>query len=134
MGCFVSFSGECIMRRIWVVLGILLVSHLAMAASACYVHFINNGGDSVVAISLASPGSNQWKPVKLLGVVAGGYVSFDGGYMGDATTTVDVSHGCAYDILVEFSKRKALLLSDVDICHTHRFDIDKRWWQAQSIS
>ncbi|GFZ97230.1 hypothetical protein [Dyella caseinilytica] len=122
------------MRKIWIVLGVLLVSHLVIAASIRHVDFINSAGDSVVEISLATPGSGDWKPVKLSGVTDGGYVSLDGGYMGKATAVIDINHGCVYDILIEFSKRKALLLSNADVCHTHRFDIDKIWWQAQSAS
>jgi hypothetical protein len=122
------------MRKVWIVLGVLLVSHLALAASICNVRFINSGGDGVVAISLATPGTNDWKLIKLRSVTDGGYVTPAGGFMGTATGAVDVGHRCVYDILVEFSERKALLLSDVDICHVHRFDIDKMWWHAQSVS
>jgi hypothetical protein len=128
------FFGEHVMRKIWIVFGILFVSHLALAASICNIRFINSGGDGVVAISLATPGSDDWKPIKLRGVTGGGYVSPGGGFMGTATGVVDVGHRCVYDILVEFSERRALLLSDVDVCRVHRFDIDRIWWQAQVAS
>ncbi|MBE1161726.1 hypothetical protein [Dyella acidiphila] len=122
------------MRHKWSMLGVLVVSPLAIAASAGYVDFINGSGDPVVAISLAKPGSGDWKPVKLHGVVHGGYVSLDGGYMGEATVAMDISHGCFYDVLVEFSQRRALLLNNVDACRTHRIDIDRAWQQTHSIS
>ena len=122
------------MGKIWMVFGVLFLSHLALAASFNNIKFINEGGDGVVAISLAAPDSGEWKPVRVRGMTGGGYVSLDGGYVGTANGVVDITHGCVYDILVEFSRRKALLLSDVDICRMHRLDIDKAWWQAKSMS
>lgn len=122
------------MRHTWAVLGLFALSQLAVAASACYVDFVNSGGDSVVAISLATPGSGNWKLVTLHGVVDGGYVESSGGYMGKATVAIDVSRGCRYDLLVEFATRNALMLSGFDACKTHRIDIDRLWQQAHTTS
>ena len=120
------------MRNVWLVLGIFTASLAVNAASLSYVKFINSGGDAVVAISLATPGSNDWKLVKFRGVTNGGYV--DGGYMGKALVGIDTSHGCVYDVLVEFVTRKPLLINRFNVCRTHHLDIDKTWQQADSAA
>lgn len=129
-----DFLGECIMRRIWSVLGVLAASPLAIAASFGYVDFVNSGGDGVVAISLAAPGSGRWQPVRLRGVTGGGYVELSGGYMGTATVPIDTSHGCVYDVLVEFAQRPALVVNGFDACKTHRIDIDRTWQRMHAMS
>ncbi|GLQ52117.1 hypothetical protein ACFFJT_18605 [Dyella flava] len=118
------------MRNTWLVLGLLMASQSVEAVSLCYVDFINEGEDSVVAISLATPGRNDWKPVTLRGVVNGGYVSVDGGYMGRAMVGIRADRGCVYDVLVEFARQNALLVKAFDVCHTHALYIERTWQQA----
>lgn len=122
------------MRRTWSVLGVLVASPLAIAASFGYVDFVNSSGDGVVAISLAAPGSGNWKPLALHGVSGGGYVELSGGYMGTATVAIDTSHGCRYDVLIEFADRPALMVSGFDACKTHRIDIDRTWQRVHALS
>jgi len=130
-GDFVFF-GECTMRNLWPVLGIFTASLAVNAASLSSIKFINSGGDAVVAISLAAPGSNDWKPVKFRGVTGGGYIN--GGYMGKALADIDTSRGCVYDVLVEFATRKALLIDKFDVCRMHHLDINKAWQRADSAA
>lgn len=111
-------------------LGVLLVSGTANASSQQYVHFINHGQDSVVSIESASPGSSDWIPVKIRGVTDGGYVSLQGGYIGSAMGFIDASRGCFYDIRIEFSSRKAMIVKGFDVCHTRSLDIDRAWLKA----
>jgi hypothetical protein len=129
-----AFFGEYIMRYTWFVLGMLATSLAVQAASLRYVDFINEGKDGVVSISLATPGRSDWKPVPLRGVVDGGYVSVDGGYMGRAMVGINVEHGCLYDVLVEFARQKALLVKAFDVCHTHSLYIQRTWQQANLMS
>ncbi|GLQ97244.1 hypothetical protein [Dyella mobilis] len=122
------------MRNALFVLGSIVASQSASAASACYVDFINRGDDSVVSIELATPGQHDWKPVALRGVTNGGWVSDAGGYVGDAMVGIDVERGYVYDVLVEFATEKALLVKAFDVCHVHALDIDKVRRQARPIS
>jgi hypothetical protein len=122
------------MRHTWVLLGVLVASQSAGAASQAYVDFINGGDDSVVSIELATPGGHDWRPVKLRGVVDGGYVSLAGGYIGRAEVGINTDRGCVYDILVQFAVQRALLVKGFDVCHTHSLDIGRTWRQVSAIS
>jgi hypothetical protein len=122
------------MRHALLVLGAMLASQSASAASSCYVDFINRGGDSVVSIKLATPGQHDWQPVALRGVTRGGYVQESGGYIGDAVVGINVDRGCRYDVLIEFAEQKALLVKAFDVCHVHALDIDDVRRQARPVS
>jgi hypothetical protein len=91
------------------------------------VDFINDSRDSVVSLSLAAPGGAVWKPVQL----SDGFNStFAGaGYLGTTLVALPQEQGCAYDVRIEFTRKKALLLNAVNICNA-RLHIGQAWRQA----
>jgi hypothetical protein len=122
------------MHHAWAVPVIFLASQLAIPISTSYIDFINDGSDAVIAIELALPDSNNWRLVKLHGVTRGSYVSSTGGYIGHAVVTVDVNRGCFYDVRIEFSQQRALLVKAFDVCHNHALNIDDMWQKAYRLS
>jgi hypothetical protein len=133
-GDFLPFSQEWIMHRTRFVPAMFLASQLAIPMSQSYIDFVSNGSHAVVFIELATPGSNDWKPVKLRGVTDGGYVSSTGGYIGHAVVAIDLSRGCLYDVRIEFAEQKALLIEGLDACHVHTVRINDLWQKASRLS
>ncbi|MGC1548602.1 MAG: hypothetical protein WA777_08735 [Rhodanobacter sp.] len=117
------------MHKALLILGIFLVSEGAMASSPRYVDFISDGPESVISIQLATPGHSDWVPVKLNGVVDGGYVEFEGGYVGQALVAVNVDRGCLYDVRIEFASQKMLTVKEFNVCRMHNLDISQAWWR-----
>jgi hypothetical protein len=118
-------NGEIIMRYALCIVAGLLASCSAGNPPRHYVDIINNSTDSVVSMNAAVPGSNAWKPLRLRGVV-------DGGYIGQTTVAIPGDHGCVYDVLVEFAHQRPLLISAMNACRSHRLDVGHAWRQAYS--
>jgi hypothetical protein len=117
------------MRKAFFMLGIFLASGAVTAASSRYVDFISDGPESVVSIQLATPGHADWVSVKLNGVVDGGYVELEGGYVGRAHVAINMDRGCLYDVRVEFASRSVLTVPEFNVCRVHTFDIGQAWWR-----
>jgi hypothetical protein len=118
------------MRCALVAAATLLIFQSVEASSEQYVNFINDGDSSVVAIEMATPGSEHWTPVKLSGVIDGGYVSLEGGYVGQAMTKIHADSGCMYDVRIVFADHQALLLEGLNVCRTHAVHIGQQWRRA----
>jgi len=116
------------MRYALCVVAGLLASCSAHVAPRHYVDFVNDSSDSVISLSVAAPGSEAWKPLRLNGTFNGGYL--EGGYIGDAMVALPAEQGCTYDVLVEFVHQRALLISAVNVCKLHRLYIGRAWQQA----
>lgn len=110
-----------------------VVAGLAASCSAHvsprhYVDFVNDSPDSVVSLSVAPPGSSDWKRLHLDGTFNGGYL--EGGYIGDAMVALPDGQGCMYDVLVEFAHQKALLISALNVCKVQQLHIGHAWQKA----
>jgi hypothetical protein len=121
---------EICMRSALVVAATLLIFQSAQASSWKYVDFINDSDNSVVSIELATPGGKDWAPVTLSGVSDGGYVSLEGGYIGQAMTKINADRGCMYDVRIVFADDQALLLAGLNVCRTHAVHIGQQWRRA----
>ena len=120
------------MRYALCVVAGLLASCSASDPPRHYVDIINDSSDSVVAMNAAVPGSNAWKPLHLGGVLNDGFL--EGGYIGQATVAMPGDHGCVYDVLVEFTHQRPLLISAMNVCRSHRLDVGHAWRLANSHS
>ena len=103
----------------------LLASCSAHVSARHYVDVINDTPDSVVSLSLAAPGSADWKPVRL----SDGFNSSNlgGGYPGNTLVSLPQEQGCTYDVLVEFAYKKTVLISAVNVCQNYRLHIGQAW-------
>lgn len=118
------------MRSALVAAATLLIFQSVQASSGQCVNFINDSDNSVVSIELATPGRDDWVRVKLGGVIDGGYVSLEGGYIGQATARINADRGCLYDARIIFADHRALLIDGLNVCRTHAVHIGQQWRRA----
>jgi hypothetical protein len=120
-------DGEIIMRYALCVVAGLLAS-CSHVSTRHYVDVVNDSSDSVIALSVAVPGSEAWKPLHLNGTFNGAYL--EGGYIGEAMVALPAEQGCMVDMLVEFVHQRALLISTLNVCKRNRLYLGRAWQQA----
>jgi hypothetical protein len=85
-----------------------------------YINLVNTAADSIVAISIAPAGTNQFRGVPLAGN------ALHGG--GDSATIAVAADGtgCLHDLRIEFANGRTLIQKNFDVCkyrsyHTGRY-------------